>query len=201
MRKPIEKPIIAAPPRKPEPEDVLAVFRRVLGTRWRDPCEARVRLTLTHICRLLAMAGAGVDDFILADPAREALAALRTLLATLPGFIASAQAAAEQGRAHGLPSQGDWLAWRGKELLGALEPWRQPLGAMMRPDRRRHWHWYARALAREAAEVVRAEGVDDVGFANAAGRGVKIVQGLLAIVGISPEAEAIAKSLRDRAEN
>ncbi len=184
-------------PLPPELDEILQIFRDVTGKRWREPAPDAVRGHLADIAHLLLIARGGVDAFLDAPAARNALDAIRTLLSTLPDFIANAENAAEQGRQRGLPSRGDWLAWRGKELLAALEPWRKTIGPRTRPDKRRGWHWLARALALPAAPAVIRAGTAarKVSITKQDSAAVQVIQRLLSRAGISAEAAAIVKVL------
>ncbi len=184
-------------PLPPELDEILQIFRDVTGKRWREPAPDAVRGHLADIAHLLLIARGGVDAFLDAPAARNALDAIRTLLETMPGLIGNAETAAEQGRRHGLPSIGDWLAWRGKELVGALEPWRKTLGPRTRPDRRRGWHWLARALAlHDVPALIRAgTAARKVSLTKHGAPAVVAIQRLLSRAGISAEAAAIVKVL------
>ena len=184
-------------PLPPELDEILQIFRDVTGKRWREPAPDAVRGHLADIAHLLLIARGGVDAFLDAPAARNALDAIRTLLETMPGLIGNAETAAEQGRRHGLPSIGDWLAWRGKELVGALEPWRKTLGPRTRPDRRRGWHWLACALAlHDVPALIRAgTAARKVSLTKHGAPAVVAIQRLLSRAGISAEAAAIVKVL------
>ena len=184
-------------PLPPELDEILQIFRDVTGKRWREPAPDAVRGHLADIAHLLLIAHGGVDAFLDAPAARNALDAIRTLLATLPGLLTNAETAAEQGRRHGLPSIGDWLAWRGKELVAVLEPWRKTLGPRTRPDKRRGWHWLARALAlHDVPSVIRAgTAARRASLTKKDAPAVVAIQRLLSRAGTAAEAAAIVKAL------
>ena len=187
-------------PLPPELDEILQIFRDVTGNRWREPAPDAVRGHLADIAHLLLIARGGVDAFLGAPAARNALDAIRALLEALPELIADAETAAEQGRRHGLPSIGDWLAWRGKELVAVLEPWRKTLGPRTRPDKRRGWHWLARALAlHDVPSVIRAgTAARRASLTKKDAPAVAAIQRLLSRAGISAEAGAIVKALAPR---
>lgn len=180
-----------------ELDAILQVFRDVTGKRWREPPPDAVRTHLADIAHLLRIARGGVDAFLAAPAGRNALDAIRAVIETLPDFIANAEAAAEQGRLHRLPSRGDWFAWRGKELLAALEPWRREIGSHTRPDRRRGWHWLARALAlHDVAAIIRAgTGARKASLTKANTPAVLAIQKLLSRGGMAAEPAAIVKAI------
>ena len=184
-------------PLPPELDEILQIFRDVTGKRWREPAPDAVRGHLADIAHLLLIARGGVDAFLGAPAARNALDAIRTLLETMPGLIANAETAAEQGRRHGLPSRGAWLAWRGNELVAALEPWRKTLGPRTRPDKRRGWHWLARALAlHDVPALIRAgTAARKVSLTKHDAPAVLVIQRLLSRAGTAAEAAAIVKAL------
>lgn len=186
-----------------ELDEILQVFRDVVGKRWREPPPNAVRTHLADIAHLLRIAHlspparGGVDAFLAAPAGRDTLRAMRALLETLPDLITNAEAAAEQGRLRRLPSRGEWFALHGKELLGALEPWRKTIGPRTRPDRRRGWRWPARMLALHAVPaVIRAgTGAGKVSLTKANTPAVLVIQRLLSRAGIFAEAAAIVKAL------
>ena len=180
--------------------EILQIFRDVLGTRWHEPAPETVRNLLADIEHLLRIARTGIDAFLFDDSSRETLNAMRTLLSTLPDFIANAENAAEEGRRRALPSQGDWLAWRGKELLAVLEPWKHTLATPRRADRRRRWHWIARTLASMdvLAIIKRGTAARRVSFAKPTAPAVEIIRRLLASAGLHRDGAAIVEVLRDR---
>ena len=184
-------------PLPPELDAILQVFRDVTGKRWREPAPDAVRGHLADIAHLLLIARGGVDAFLAAPAGRDTLDAIRAVISTLPDFIANAEAAAEQGRLHRLPSQGDWFALHGRELLAALEPWRKTIGPHTRPDRRRGWHWLARALAlHDVAAIIHAgTGARKASITKADAPAVLVIQKLLSRGGISAEPAAIVKAL------
>lgn len=204
-RRPVAVSISAIPPPPggrplpPSLDAILQIFRDVLGKRWREPSPDATCNQLANIETLLRIARENVDDFLLDDPTRRTLNAMRTLLSTLPDFIANAENAAEQGRQRGLPSRGDWLAWRGKELLAALEPWKQTLAIPMRADRRRDWHWYARALAMvDVPTIIKCGSARRVSFSKPDAPAIEIIRRLLASAGLHRDGAAIVEVLRDR---
>jgi hypothetical protein len=213
MTKPDPKPTSTAQVGKPNllpadqlsssMKDILQIFRDELGKDWRDPpfesaVTARAWNALASIDTLLRIARAGIDAFMLDDPARKTIKAMKTLLLTLPQFIANAEAAAEKGRLSGLPSQGDWFAVQGNALLRALEPWRQPLTIPKRADQRRLWHWYVQMLALDDVPTIikYGTGKERISLTNPDSAAIKIIKNLLASVGIFHEADAIVKILK-----
>ena len=191
----------------------LQIFRDNVGRGWREPAPDAVRGHLASIADVMRIAREGVDASFATRVGKDTLRAIRTLLCTLPdrppsdkaearsGFITIAEAAAQRAAKEGLPSHGAWLAWRGRELLAALEPWK-PLfdREELRPDMRGRWHWFAIALAFEVQAIIRAgTNARKAASSKPTDPTVKVLEKLLVEAGLHPAAlDGIVKVLQKR---